>query len=105
LHNLVSNFCFKRIETSSVEFVARCGGSVCTRGSLGKSTGTLGSKSTGTLGKGMLRKYPPSRVPTGRSPIVREVTVRESLKISSVCKFWMGTKIECDVRTNMVCRK
>jgi hypothetical protein len=37
---------------------------LCTRGTLGKSTGTLGSKSTGTLGKGMLRMYPPSRVPT-----------------------------------------
>ena len=49
-----SNFDFKRIETSSVEFVARGGGSVCTCGSLGKSTGTLGSKSTGTLVKGML---------------------------------------------------
>ena len=75
------------METSSVEFVARCGGSVCTRGSLGKSTGTLGSKSTGTLGKGMLRTYPPSRVPTGRLPIVGEVTVRGRLQISSVCKF------------------
>ncbi len=37
---------------------------LCTRGTLGKSTGTLGSKSTGTLGKGTLRMYPPSRVPT-----------------------------------------
>jgi hypothetical protein len=35
-----------------------------TRGTIGKSTGTLGSKSTGTLGKGTLRTYPPSRVPT-----------------------------------------
>ncbi len=87
MHNLVSNVCFKRIETSSVEFVARCGGSVCTHGSLGKSTGTLGSKSTGTLTKGVLRTYPPSRVPTGRSPIVGEVTVIGRLKISSVCKF------------------
>jgi hypothetical protein len=95
LHNLVSNFCFRRIETYSVEFVARCGGSVCTRGSLGKSTGTLGSTSTGTLGststgtlgKGMLRTYPPSRVPTGRSPIVGEVTIRGRLKISSCVNF------------------
>ena len=82
-----SNFGFKRIETSSVEFVARGGGSVCTCGYLGKSTGTLGSKSTGTLGKGMLRTYPPSRVPTGRLPVVGEVTVRGRLQISSVCKF------------------
>ena len=37
---------------------------LCTRGTLGKSTGTLGSKSTGTLGKGTLCTYPPSRVPT-----------------------------------------
>ena len=37
---------------------------LCTRGTLGKSTGTLGSKSTGTLGKGRLRTYPPSRIPT-----------------------------------------
>ena len=37
---------------------------LCTRGTLGKSTGTLGSKSTGTLDKGTLRTYPPSRVPT-----------------------------------------
>jgi len=56
---LHSNFDFKRIETSSVEFVARGGGSVCTCGSLGKSTGTLGSKSTGTLGKGRDYKFHP----------------------------------------------
>ncbi len=37
---------------------------LCTRGTLGKYTGTLGSKSTGTLGKGTLRTYPPSMVPT-----------------------------------------
>ena len=41
---------------------------LCTRGTLGKSTGTLGSKSTGTLGKGTLHTYPPSRVPTFISP-------------------------------------
>ncbi len=39
---------------------------LCIRGTLGKSTGTLGSKSTGTLGKGTLRMYPSFRVPTNR---------------------------------------